>query len=216
MEKAGFLKAEIREGMGTHATARLRSKGLVPAVVYGHKQEPVTVSLGAHDLLEKLHHGSRVLDIQIGKKKETVIFKEVQYDHLGKNIIHVDLMRVSVTENVKVAVPVELKGIAKGTTEGGVVQEHLNKLEVECKVTDIPEVITVSVKELAVGSSIHAGDIILPEGVKLVSDPKLLVVSCSLLAVAKAAEEEITEEPQAPEVITERKKETEEESSEEK
>ncbi|HDZ69159.1 MAG TPA: 50S ribosomal protein L25 [Phycisphaerales bacterium] len=207
-----LLKAEIREDVGSKSAAKVRKQGRVPAVVYGHKKKPVAVSLDAHNLVEGLHHGGRVVDVQIGKKKETMIFKDLQYDYLGKDIIHVDLMRVDATEMIKVAVPIELKGTAKGTHEGGIIEEHTNRLEIECKVTDIPEAIVVSVKEIGVGDTLHAGDIKLGEGVKLVSSPSTLLLTCSLVAAAKSTEELEEEASAAPEIIGETK-ETEEESS---
>lgn len=214
MEKSLLLKAEIREKSGSKSAAKVRKLGRIPAIVYGHKKESVAISLDAHNLVEGLHHGHRLMDVQIGKKKEKTIVKDLQYDHLGRDIIHVDLMRVDVTESVKVAVPIELKGTAKGTHEGGVVSEHADHLEIECKVTEIPESIVVSVKDVDVGDTLHAGDIELDEGVKLVSDPSTLLVTCSLVAAAKSTEELEEEVPAAPEVIGE-VKEGEEESTEE-
>ena len=207
MEEVLLLRAEVREHKGTKDAARVRKQGRIPAVVYGHKKEPVAVSLDAHNLVEGLHHGHRLMDVQIGRKREKVIVKDLQYDHLGKDVIHVDLMRVDVKEMIKVAVPIELKGTAKGTHGGGIIQEHTDHLEVECKVTDIPESIVVSVKELDVGDSLHASDVELSDGVTLVSDPSALLVTCSLVAAAKSTEELEEEAPAAPEVITEAKRE---------
>jgi len=205
MEQTLALKAEKRRETGSRAAAKLRRQGRIPAIIYGHKQEPLPVSLEAHDFIEGLHHGHRLLELQIGRKKEKVIVKDLQYDHLGKNVIHADLVRVDVTETVRVSVPIELKGTAKGTEEGGVVEEFADELEVECKVTDIPESIVVSIKELGLGDSLHAGDIELPAGVKLVTDPSVLVVSCSTVT-HKTTEEVEEETPAAPEVITETKR----------
>ncbi len=216
MEKSLLLKAEIREQTGSSQAAKVRKGGRIPAIVYGHKEEPVSISLDAHNLVEELHHGHRVMDVQIGKKQEKMIVKELQYDHLGRDIIHVDLMRVDVTETVQVAVPVELKGTAKGTHEGGVIEMHTNSLEIECKVTDIPEVIVVNVKEIGLGDTLHASDVELPSGVKLVSAPTTLLVTCSMVAAAKTTEELEEEMPAAPEVIGEVKEEAVEEEAEEK
>jgi len=210
MEKTFQLKAEIREQTGSGHAAKVRKQGRIPAIVYGHKQEPVAISLDAHNLVEGLHHGHRVFDVQIGKKKETMIIKDLQYDYLGRDIIHVDLMRVDVTETVRVTVPIELKGTARGTHEGGIIEAHTAYLEVECKVTDIPETIVVSVKEIGLGDTLHAGDIELPSGVKLVSASSTLLVICSLVAAAKSTEELEEEVPAAPEVIGEVKEEAEE------
>ena len=203
MEKTLLLKAQIRESAGTHPARKMRTQGRIPAIVYGHKQEPTAITLDAHSLVEGIHHGHRVMEIQTGKKKETVMIKDLQYDHLGRKIIHVDLMRVNVTEMVKVSVPIELKGTAQGTHEGGIVEEHVNQLEIECRVTDIPEKIIVSIKEIGVGDNLHASDVELPSGIKLVTDPSVLVVACSLVAAAKTTEEIEAEEPATPEVIGE-------------
>jgi large subunit ribosomal protein L25 len=150
------------------------------------------------------------MEVQIGGKHETVLVKDVQYDHLGKEIIHVDLMLVDVTEMVRVSVPIELKGTAKGTHEGGMVEVHTDHIEVECLVTNIPDRITVSIKEMALGDAIHSKDLQLPEGVKLISSPDLLMATCHEVAEVKTTEELEAEMPAAPEVITEVKEEPEE------
>jgi large subunit ribosomal protein L25 len=204
MGKTLVLKAEVREHTGRKAVQKMRQQGAIPAVVYGHKEDPVPVSLNAHDFVEGLHHGQRLMDIQIGKKKEKIVVKEVQYDHLGKNVIHADLMRVDVTELIRVTVPIELKGTAAGTHEGGIVEAHAGHLEIECKATDIPEKIIISVKDMHVGDTLHAGDIGLPEGVKLVTAAGMVLVTCHTVAV-KTTEEVEEETPAAPEVITEKK-----------
>ena len=206
MEKSLFLKAEIREQTGTKSAAELRRGGRIPAIVYGHKKEPIAISLDAHSLVEGLHHRHRLMDVQIGKSEEKVIIKELQYDYLGKDIIHADLMRVVAGEMVKVTVSIELKGVAKGTHEGGIIEGHTDRLEIECSVTEIPESIVVSVKEVGIGDTLHACDIEFPDGVKLVSAPDTLLVTCSLVAAAKSTEELEEEMPVTPEVIGEVKK----------
>jgi len=211
MEKTLLLKAELREQAGSKHAAKVRKQGRIPAIVYGHKQEPVAISLDAHNFVEGLHHRHRLMDVQIGKKKEKMIVKDLQYDYLGKDIIHADLMRVDVTETVKVTVPIELKGTAKGTHEGGIIEEHADHLEIECKATDIPETIIVWVKEVSIGDALHAGDIELADGVKLASSPETLVVTCHLVAAAKTTEQVEEEMPVAPEVISEAKEPEEEE-----
>jgi len=214
MEETLLLKAEIREHTGSKAVRKVRQRGRVPAIVYGHKQKPVAISFDEHDFVEGLHHGHRLIDVQVGRKKEKMIVKELQYDHLGRNVIHADLMRVNITETIKVSVPIELKGTAAGTHEGGIIDEHVDNLEVECKVTDIPETIVISVKDVKVGDVLHAGDIELPENVKLASPPETLLVACHLVAAAQTAEEVEEEMPTAPEVIGEAKEPEGEEASE--
>jgi large subunit ribosomal protein L25 len=215
MEKTLQLEAQVRTSSGSKESARLRKQGRVPAIVYGRQKDPVAVSLDVHDLVEGLHRGHRLIDLQVADATETALIKDLQYDYLGRSLIHVDLMRVSVTDTVKVAVPVELKGVAKGTLEAGIVEAHADRIEVECLVTAIPKGITVSIKDLGVGQAIHAGDVTLPEGIKLASSPELLIATCHVVAEVKSTEEVEEETPAAPEVIREAKK-TEEEGAAEK
>ena len=206
MAKTLLLKAEVRENTGSKSVQKIRKQGRIPAIVYGHKEQPLSISLDAHNFIEGLHHGQRLIDVQVRRKKEKMIVKELQYDHLGKNIIHADLMRVDMSEMIKVTVPIELKGTAQGTHEGGIVEEHADHLEIECKANDIPDTIVVSVKDISVGDALHAGDIELPDGVKLVSSSDLLLVTCHLVSAAKTTEQVEEEMPTAPEVIGESEK----------
>jgi len=212
MDKALLLKVKLRERTGSKAAVVLRKQGRIPAIIYGHKAEPVAVSVDARVFTEGLHHGHRLMDVQIGRKKQKMIVKDVQYDHLGKDIIHADFMRVDIGEMVRVNVPVELKGTAKGMNEGGIIEENADHLEIECRVTDIPESIVVSVKEMGVGDALHASDVELAEGLKLISSPDTLLAACHLVAAAKTTEELEQEAPAAPEVITEAKPEEQKDS----
>jgi large subunit ribosomal protein L25 len=215
MSKTLQLEGQIRERTGSKAAARVRKEGRIPVIVYGHKQEPVAISLDAHDFVEGLHHGHRLIDVKVGKNTQKMIVKDLQYDYLGRDIVHADLMRVDVTESVRVTVPIELKGTAQGTHEGGIVEEHADHLEIECLVSSIPDVIVVSVKDVGVGDVVHAGDVALPDGVKLVSSQDTIVVTCHLVAAAKTTEEMEEEVPTAPEVIGEKKDEGEGEGGQE-
>ena len=207
MAKTLLLNAELRDRKGSKAAAVLRKQGRIPAIVYGHKEEPVAISFDAHDFAEGLHHGNRLMDVKIGRKKQKMLVKDIQYDYLGQNVIHTDLIRVDITEMVKVSVPIELKGIAKGTQEGGIIEEHAAHLEIECRATSIPEKIVVSVKDVGVDDALHAADVQLPDGVKLVSPGETLLVTCQLVAAARTTEELEIEEPAAPEIIGEAKEE---------
>ena len=198
------LQVKMRKEVGSKHSVILRREGRLPAIVYGHKQEPEAISVDLHDFTEHLHHGHRFFKVKMGKKTATLLVKELQYDHLGKDIIHADLVRVDLTESVKVSVSIELKGTSAGSHEGGIVDEHLDHLEIECKVTDIPETIVVSIKELGIGDAIHASDVELGEGIKLVTDPNALLLTCHLVAAAKSTEELEEELPAGPEVITEK------------
>jgi len=214
MEKRLLLEAEVRKQTGTKGAICLRQNGRLPAVVYGHKQDPESIAFDAHEFERAVHHGHRVFDVQIAGKAETLMVKDVQYDHLGRDIIHVDLMRVDISETVKVSVSIELKGIAKGQNEGGMIEEHADALEIECVVTNIPESLAVSIKGLGVGEALHASDIELPAGVTLISPPETLLVTCPMKAAAVSEEDEAEEGAEeeassSPEIITERKAEDE-------
>ena len=210
MEKTLVLQAETRQRVGTREAGRLRDVGRIPAVVYGHKQTPKAVSLDRHEFMLGLHHGHRLIDVSVDGSAESMIVKDVQYDFLGKQIIHVDFMRVDASERVKVAVPLELKGTAKGTHEGGMIEEHADHLQIEAVVSVLPEVLMVNLKDVGVGDVVYARDVDLPEGIKLISPGETIVVTCQLKAAAKSAEEaeegeEGAEGPSSPEVITEKK-----------
>jgi len=200
------LKAQTRKERGKKSNAKLREQGSIPAIIYGHKQDPQSVTLSEHDFAEVLHKGKRLMDVEVDGKPEKFLLKEIQYDHLGKRMIHVDFVRVDLSEKVTVEVPLVLKGTAVGTTEGGVLEEHLDKIEVECLVTAIPESIDVSIKALKIGDFMFVKDIVVPAGMKLVTDPELLLVACKEpVEIAEPSAEDATLEPAAPEVITERK-----------
>jgi large subunit ribosomal protein L25 len=202
------LKAETRSSVGSKDAGKVRAAGRIPAIVYGHKQDPVSISVDSHNFVEVLHHGQRLLDVDIDGKSQKLLVKDLQYDHLGRSVIHADFVRVDLTETVKVSVAIELKGTAHGTTEGGIIDEQLNELEVECVVTNIPDAIEVLVKDVNIGDVVHAGDIELPDGVKLITDVEAVVLTCHVVAAAKSTEEiEEEEELTAPEVITEKKEE---------
>jgi large subunit ribosomal protein L25 len=215
MDKTLAMQAEVREGTGSKAAAAVRRQGRIPAIVYGHKQEPVAISLNAHDFVEGLHHGHRLMDVTVAGNTGKMIVKDVQYDHLGRDILHVDLMRVDETERITVSVPLETKGTPKGAQEGGILEVHVDDLDVECLVIDIPSVIVVPVKDLDVGQVIHTGEIKLPEGVKLMMSPDTIAISCRVLAEVKTTEQLEAEAPAAPEVIREREAKAEEEAAEE-
>jgi large subunit ribosomal protein L25 len=203
------LKAGVRDKVGSNQTARLRKDGKLPAVVYGHKQEPISIAVDGHEFVKSLHHGHRLFSMELGGKAETLLLKSLQYDYLGKNVIHADLIRVNLGERMTVKVPLEFRGVAKGTTMNGILDEALSELEIECSVMEIPETIKVMVRDLGLNDSLHAKDIALPDGCTLVTDPNALVVICHESKVTtepvegEAAEGAVVAEP---EVITERKK----------
>jgi large subunit ribosomal protein L25 len=173
----------------------------------------VAVLLPTHDLEQALRKGAHVLAIDLDGATEQVLVKDVQWDHLGSSLIHVDLARVDLTERVKVAVQVVLRGTPKGATEGGVLEQVLSEMQVECLVTQIPESLRVNVAELGVGQALHIRDVPLPEGTVATGDPDTVVCVCRVLGEEPAPEAAVAEAeagPAEPEVITRGKVEEEE------
>ena len=185
------LKATRRTQFGTKHARREREAGRLLAVIYGHGEEPVVISLDAHETLLELQHGARVLSLELGEGTVSFLIKEVQYDYLGTNPIHIDLMRVDVSEKVTVKIAIELRGIAAGIADNGVLENPLNEIEIECLLTDIPDNIPVSVKHLGVG------DVLLVKDLKL--DER--VASVRVLAEEVVPEDEQGEGSALPEVI---------------
>jgi large subunit ribosomal protein L25 len=194
------LKAEPRSALGSRANKRLRDSGFVPAVVYGHKEAVVPVTLPKKEISTHLAKGAHVFDLTLSGKSEKVLVKDVQFDHLGIEVLHVDFARVSLDERVEVTVPLELKGTPKGEADGGVLQQIVAELEIECVVTDIPDVITHNVSEMAIDDVVHIKDLKLPAGAKAMQDADLIVAMVKVIeedAATGAAEGETAE----PEVI---------------
>ena len=194
------VSAKPRPELGSRANKRLRDAGLLPGVIYGHKEAVVPVTLPKKELLSHLHHGAHLFELSVDGRAESVLVKEVQYDHLGNDVLHVDFARVSLDERVEVTVPLELKGTPKGEEEGGVLQQMLNDLEIECLVTDIPDVIRVIVDHLGVDDTLHVKDIQLPPGVRALQDEDIIVAAVKVVTdeeAAPAAEADAAE----PEVI---------------
>jgi large subunit ribosomal protein L25 len=194
------VTARPRSELGSRANKRLRDTGHIPGVIYGHKEAVVPVTLPKKELTNYLGHGTHLFDLALDGKSEKVLVKEVQYDHLGIEIIHVDFARVSLDEKVEVTVPLELKGTPKGEAEGAVLQQIISELEIECLVTDIPEAIRHNVSEMEKDSVLHISELKLPPGVRVLQDGELIVAM--VREIQEVAPAEVTEAAAAePEVI---------------
>ncbi len=162
----GIVKGEARQPGGRSVNRRLRRRGFIPSVVYGHGEKPETLAVSLHDLELCLGHKAHVIKVQAADSEQQYLIKDVQYDHLQKTPIHVDLLRVDPDERVTVKVSIELRGTAVGTHEGGTLVQVLTDLELECLLTNIPESLRPSVAELALSESLHVKDLELPQGAK--------------------------------------------------
>lgn len=213
-ENTPVLVARKRERTGSRYSRRIREQGGLPAVVYGHKQDPVAVTLDAKEALGHIHKGEKVYTLEIeGGGRETVLLRDLQYDYLGTNIVHCDLSRVDLTERVHTRVPIHLVGEAVGLKKSGAILMHaVTDIEIECLVTNIPDFIEVDIAHLEVGDAIQARDVVLPkETMVLLSDPNAEVAHIVYHSVAETdAEAETVGDQAAPEVITEKKAEEDE------
>jgi len=197
MKEVLTLAVQKRQTVGTRASRRERAEGRVPAIIYGHKQDPQPVTV-AHDALDAaLRHHTRMLDLKLGRSTERVLLSDVQYGTFGTEVIHADFVRVAMDEVIRVDVPVVLHGHAAGEQHGGVTEQLLTEVAVECLPGDIPEEIRVVITALELGQSLHVGDLEAPEGVKVISDPSHLVLT--IAAPTKAIEPEAEVAPEAAE-----------------
>jgi len=176
--KAFTLTAEPREKLGTRTSRRLRDAGKLPAVIYGHKETPVSLAVPTKAFNESLKKGAHLFELGFSGHVENVLLKDVQYDHMGTKIIHVDFARVDLNERVTVTVGIILKGDPIGEKEGGVLTQTLNEIEVECLVTEIPDAIVHMVADLKLDGSVHVSDLKVPQGVKLMVDGDAVVAVC--------------------------------------
>ena len=184
------MAAEARSNFGKGAARKLRQAGKVPAVIYGHGEEPTHVSLPAHEMMLVARRANALLELDMGSDKKLVLVKDVQRDPVRQIIEHVDLVVVRKGEKVTVDVVIHVEG---EPISGTMVQVDHTSITVEAEATHIPESFTVSVEGLDEGAQIHASDIALTEGSTLVSDPETLILAIVLPRVA-AAEESTSEE----------------------
>ncbi len=211
-EQAPILEAKTRDRTGSRYSQRIRKQGGLPAVVYGHGEGPVSVSLDARDAIGHIIQGEKVFELKMGDKSQTVLLKDIQYDYLGSNIIHADFARVDMDERVEIRVPIKLIGDAVGLKSAGTILMHtLNEIEIECRVANLPEEIEVDISSVDVGQTLTAGDIKLPlDTMKLLTDPDSIVVQIVTQAEEVSDEQADVEGTDQPDVITEKKDEGEE------
>ena len=186
------ITAEPRERVGTRYSQRLRQSGRLPAVVYGHKVDPIAISVAEEETISHLRHGAHVMNLEIeGVGTETCLVKDLQFGFMGDDVIHVDFTRVNLDETVTVNVSINVHGTLSGAKEtGSIVVTDLAEIEVTCAVRDIPEAFRVDLEGFEDSATI--GDINIPENVT----PVLPLETTVVHVVFQAEEEE-----EAPEVL---------------
>ncbi|MFH1413819.1 MAG: 50S ribosomal protein L25 [Candidatus Omnitrophota bacterium] len=209
-----LLEAQLREETGKSKVKDLRGSGFIPAVIYAGGKKPMPLKVSSHDLIQLIHQHrieGVIINLKVKGDKDKsrpCLIKEIQYHPVHDHILHVDFNEVSLTEVIKVNVPVSAKGEPIGVKqEGGSLEHVLWEIEVECLPTDIPEKIEVDVSLLKIDEGIHVKDLPIPPKVKVLNDPDAMVLS-----VIPAMKEEVPVEPvegeevsQEPEVIKEKK-----------
>ena len=206
------LVIQRRTTVGTRPMRRLRKAALIPGIVYGRAMEPLPVTVSRKALAALLHtkageHALVSLRLEDGKPWEKpALIQELQHDPVDGHVIHVDFHAIALTEQIRVKIPVVLKGEPVGVRQdGGVLEQFLREVEVECLPTEIPEGVEIDVSALTIGETVHTRDLSVPKHAKLLSDPAGAIASVQQPKVEKPEEEAaaVTE----PEVIREKKEE---------
>jgi large subunit ribosomal protein L25 len=217
MAEAVKIQVQTRDpgknkGTGTRVARRLRAQGRIPAILYGHKQTPVPISLAQDSVWEMVKKSTHLAELNLGETTEMALVRHVQWDHLGKEIIHLDFARVSADESIEIEVRLDFRGTAPGIAEGGVLEQLVHTISVTCRAAAIPDSIRVDVSNLHLNESLHVRDLTgLPEGVTINAEPEQLLVHVT----TRAAAPEPVAEPEAeaaaqPEVIKPERREKEE------
>jgi len=161
------LTSRVREGSGKKSAHKIRTAGEVPGILYGHKEEPVSLSVPEHDLWVILHHATSEhlilrLDVEGTKDKDVLtLVRDVQHHPVTGDVLHVDFQRISMQEKIKVGVPVDLVGIPRGVKEfGGILDHGMREIMVKCMPEEIPESLPVDVSNMEIGNSIRLSDIV--------------------------------------------------------
>jgi large subunit ribosomal protein L25 len=189
---ADKITAELRTEFGKGAARRIRREHKIPAVVYGHGNDPIHLTLPGHDTMLALKRGgtNALLELDIEGTAQLALAREVQVDPLRRVLEHIDFVAVRQGERVTVDVLVQLVGDAGPDTL--VVTENTT-VQVEAEATHIPDSIEVSIQGAPVGTQIHASDLQLPEGTTLLTDPETLVVNVTAAQSEAQLEAELAE-----------------------
>ncbi len=201
------IEVQKREATGKNANRQLRSRGKIPAVLYGGGRESLPIEVDRKtvlDLLKKSGSENAVFLLKLaGSDKERhAMIRDLQLDPVQRAIVHIDFQRIEMSQKVRVEVQIEVVGTAYGVkNEAGILDFVTRAVHVECLPGDIPSHLTVDVSDLHVGQHVEAGQLDIPPGVTLLDDPHRVVVSLSHARTEAAPVEEAAAEPVEPEVI---------------
>lgn len=191
------MAAATREETGSRASRKLRKEGFIPASLYAGGENPTLLKIESNKWGKFLTDQLNLVNIQFQDGGEQVAaVREIQRDPLTQGTIHVDFYRVRMDQLTEFHVAIRFEGIPVGVTDGGVRTVTSEYVAVECLPTDVPDEIPLDISQLEIGHALNAGDIILPQGLKLVSDPGMTIISITTIRVV---EEEEPEEEEAVE-----------------
>jgi large subunit ribosomal protein L25 len=177
MVQTSAIATLTRTSKGTRAARKLRAEGKIPAILYGHQETPVSLELSEVDFRTALRKGLHgMIEITVDGKSQSVVIKDLQYDHLGIEIFHVDFERVSADDRVTASVPIHLKGTPAGLKGGGILDQPIHEVEIECAASKLVEHILLNITDLRMGQAITVADLPLPEGAKALGDLEAIVV----------------------------------------
>ncbi len=192
------LRVESRQAAGKGAARSLRRTGVIPAVVYGGKEAPQSVSVSAHQfykLLQTAGGEHLLLNLRLGDSGEETLalLKETQHNPIRGDIEHIDFQRVSVDNPIHTSVTIHPVGSSVGSREGGIFEHLLRELEIECLPLDIPDEIEIDVSHLEIGDAIHVSELTVPENVRVLTNPETVVAAVAaptkVAAVVRPEEE---------------------------
>ncbi len=179
------LTAYARTVIGRNAVKQLRGSGRVPTVIYGRNRAPQTLELNQRDLDKLISHSASeniLVDLAVegdADPKRLALVQDVQHNPLTGQILHIDFHEVAADEKVTVMVPVEPVGMPIGVKDGGVLETVLHKIRVRAIPADLPLVLLIDVTQLALGKSMHLGEIPLPPNVEVLGDKRVPVIAVS-------------------------------------
>jgi large subunit ribosomal protein L25 len=219
------VEAKLREGADKNAARRLRTTGMIPAVLYGAGKEPRAISVDPKIIGRILHSASghnTIFDVNVGDEKAKAMIVDWQVDPIKGHLLHADLKRIAMDKTLRVTVPIEIVGEAPGVkAEGGVLDVVLREVEIECLPADIPSSIKADVSTLTFGVNIRVADLPHEGKIKFLTDPNITVVHIThikeeVVAAPEAAAADAAAGPAEPEVIKKGKQDTEEGAAEAK